>query len=55
MEKQVLSTSDYSKFKRLSGNREISPLRVRRIVQSIVNVGYITNPIIVRVSVNECS
>lgn len=47
MEKQILTTRDYSKFKRLNGNRVITPLRIKRIISSMVNVGYVTNPIIV--------
>lgn len=45
--KEVKRTNNYEKFKRLKGNREVSPTRIRKIVESINKVGYITSPIIV--------
>ena len=45
--KEVKRTNNYEKFKRLKGNREVSPTRIRKIVESINRVGYITSPIIV--------
>ena len=43
----VQKTSDYSKFRMLKGNRDVSPERVAKIIKSIKNVGYVINPIIV--------
>lgn len=45
--KEVKRTNNYSMFKELKGNREVSPVRIRKIVESINKVGYITSPIIV--------
>lgn len=45
--KQVEQTNNYDLFKKLKGNRPISELRVKKIISSINNVGYITSPIIV--------
>lgn len=47
MGKLVLQTKEYSKFKKLKGNRNVDAVRVQRIIQSINKVGYITSPIIV--------
>lgn len=47
MGKEILQTNDYSKFKKLKGNRNVNTVRVQRIIQSINKVGYITSPIIV--------
>lgn len=47
MGKVILQTMDYSKFKKLKGNRNVDPVRVQRIIQSIKKVGYITSPLIV--------
>lgn len=44
---KIETTFDYSRFKRLEGNRPVSPKRVKKIIDSINNVGYIANPIIV--------
>ena len=41
----VYETSDYSKFKRFKGNRDIAC--AKRIIESINKIGYIPNPIIV--------
>lgn len=43
----VQKTIDYSKFRTLKGNRDVSPVRVAKIIKSIKNVGYVINPIIV--------
>lgn len=40
-------TNNYNLFKRLEGNREVSPKRVKLIKKSIEQIGYIRNPIIV--------
>jgi len=45
--KELKTTKDYSIFRRLAGNRAVEAKRVRKIVDSIQNVGYITSPIIV--------
>lgn len=47
MNTEIYRENDYSKFKKLDGNRGISPNRVRKIVDSINDVGYILNPICV--------
>lgn len=43
----VYRTTDYSKFKRLEGNRAVLTTRVTKIMKSIKKNGYIFNPIIV--------
>lgn len=43
----VYVTKDYSKFKRLDGNRDVTKARAKKIKKSIVENGYIHNPIIV--------
>lgn len=45
--KEVKQTTDYKMFKKLTGNRPVSDLRVKKIISSINTVGYITSPIIV--------
>lgn len=45
--KEIKSTNKYEIFKELKGNREVSPSRVKKIIESIKNIGYITSPIIV--------
>lgn len=47
MTKEVKRTNNYKLFKQLTGNRDVSPVRIRKIVESINKVGYITSPIIV--------
>ena len=42
----ILSTTDYTLFRKLKGNRDIGRPRVEKIKNSIQSVGYITNPII---------
>lgn len=44
---QIYETSDYSKFKRLEGNRKVITARVKKIIDSIKQVGYVKAPIIV--------
>lgn len=44
---KVYETKDYEKFKTLVGNRNVDIGRVKKIEESIKNVGYIHNPIIV--------
>jgi len=46
-EKFINVTRDYEKFKMLKGNRATSPARIKKIQTSIMNVGYITSPILV--------
>lgn len=43
----VYRETDYSKFKRLEGNRDVTNHRVAIIKKSIEKIGYISNPIIV--------
>lgn len=43
----VYRTPNYSRFKPLLGNREIEEIRVRNVIKSIREIGYITAPIIV--------
>ena len=45
--KEIKTTTDYSMFKTLDGNRAIKDKRVDKIVQSILKIGYITSPILV--------
>ena len=44
---EVYTTKDYSLFKRLTGNRDISEDRIGKIVTSIQKVGWVKNPIVV--------
>jgi len=44
---KVMVTNDYDMFKRLEGNRNVTELRVKKITNSIKDVGYVMNPIIV--------
>lgn len=43
----VYVTTDYSIFKRLVGNRDIPENRINKIAGSILNIGWIKNPIVV--------
>lgn len=43
----VYTTTDYSIFKRLLGNRDIPESRISKIVESIQTIGWVRNPIIV--------
>ena len=43
----VYVTMDYSRFKRLIGNRDIPESRISKIVDSIQKIGWIHNPIVV--------
>lgn len=42
----VLRTNDYEIFKHMTGNRDVSEMRIRKIAESINKNGYIFNPII---------
>ena len=42
-----MTTSDYSIFNRMEGNREVTSRRATKIRKSIESIGYIPNPIIV--------
>lgn len=44
---QVFVTEDYSKFKKLDGNRDVTDMRVNKIKKSIEKIGYVHNPIVV--------
>lgn len=46
----VRRTRDYSKFKKLTGNRSVDDGRISKIKASLAKVGYVLNPIII----NEC-
>lgn len=46
-EYKIEKTMDYSKFKFLEENREIAERRVNKILDSINDVGYVINPILV--------
>lgn len=43
----VMVTTNYEKFKRLDGNRDVKEFRIRKIVESIKEKGQIASPIIV--------
>lgn len=43
----IYEENDYSRFKKLEGNRFVDPQRVKKIKSSIEQVGWITNPIVV--------
>lgn len=45
--KEILETTNYDLFKKLGGNRATSISRINKIKNSILNVGYITSPILV--------
>lgn len=45
--KEIKQTTNYDMFKFLKGNRVVSPKRVQKIIKSILEVGYITSPILV--------
>ena len=47
MTTKVNETTDYSRFKRLEGNRDVSEARIKKIMGSIRKVGYVMSPIIV--------
>lgn len=44
---KVYETTDYSIFKRLEGNREVTSQRSQKIKKNIVENGYVLNPIVV--------
>jgi hypothetical protein len=44
---RIYETTDYSVFKYLLGNRAVKPARVKKIKKSIIEVGYVNNPIVV--------
>lgn len=44
---KVYATEDYSKFKRLDGNRGVADGRVKKIINSITSIGYMPVPILV--------
>ena len=43
----VYTTTDYSIFKKLEGNRTVKQKRINAITESVSAVGWVTNPIIV--------
>lgn len=44
---KIYRTTDYKKFKRLVGNRKIDQAKIKKIIKSIKEVGYIMSPLIV--------
>lgn len=44
---KVYMTTDYKKFKRLLGNRDVSEQRIKRIIESIQQIGFLNSAIIV--------
>lgn len=44
---QIYQTADYDKFKRIKGNREITPAHINKLIKSIGKVGYILQPTLV--------
>lgn len=44
---KVMVTNDYDLFNRLNGNRSVEEQRVKKIINSINNVGYVLSPILV--------
>lgn len=44
---EIQRTNSYDMFKQLKGNRGVNPKRVKKIKDSITEIGYIPNPIIV--------
>lgn len=48
MEQKIINvTKDYEKFKILKGNRSVTAKRIEKIKNSILEVGYVTSPILV--------
>lgn len=45
--KKIYTTEDYDLFKKLTGNREVTNSRKQKIKKSILDVGYVTSPILV--------
>lgn len=45
--KKIERTNNYKIFKKLNGNRDVATSRVKKIVESIKKVGYVTSPVIV--------
>lgn len=44
---KVYMTKDYSKFRHLLGNRDVSEQRIKRIIESIQQIGFLNSAIIV--------
>ena len=44
---KIYETKDYSQFKNLEGNRVLTEDRIKKICESINNVGYVLSPILV--------
>lgn len=47
MQNQILTTNDYSIFRKMNGNRGVDEKRVNGLMKSIRKIGWISNPIIV--------
>lgn len=43
----IIKTTDYTIFRKMKGNRDVEPRRVKMITDSIKKIGWISNPIIV--------
>ena len=44
---EVFTTNNYAMFRKLKGNRGVEPARLRMLVESIRQIGWISNPILV--------
>ena len=47
MIRQILTTTDYSLFRRLKGNRSVLPKRKKEVIDSIKKYGWLSMPIVV--------
>ena len=47
MQSKILTTNDYSIFRKMTGNRGVDEKRVNGLMKSIRKIGWISNPIIV--------
>lgn len=47
MANEILTTTDYEIFKRRTGNRDVTDVRKKKLVENIKKYGWVTNPIIV--------
>lgn len=43
----VYETRNYDMFKKLLGNRDVTEIRISKITDSIVKVGYVLNPVVI--------
>ena len=47
MNKEIYTTKDYDLFRKLIGNRDVDIKRIQKIKKSILEIGYVTSPILV--------